>query len=250
MIALVGVDGSGKTTAARWLARELTSRGTPARYFECAGGRPVIDGLAHRLGRRDGPDLLGRHGYLAIEATIRWIAITRAIVLSTLTRRVAVLDRYTFCQYALIGARADGNRLPRSLDRVGTSGLVGPGKAAHSRSEGLVRLLYAPFPRPDATFYLDLPPAQAAHRVELRGRDHEEPSYVAAFAAAYQSLPEFADFTAIDASQPADVVQRVLADAGFGVVTGIDGDEGRLWVWPAGVRPTVPRPSPRELAED
>ena len=44
--------------------------------------------------------------------------------------------------------------------------------------------------------------------------------------------------------------QRALATAGFGVVTGIDGDEGRLWVWPAGVRPQVPRPSPRELAED
>ncbi|WP_035920440.1 hypothetical protein [Frankia sp. QA3] len=44
--------------------------------------------------------------------------------------------------------------------------------------------------------------------------------------------------------------QRALAAAGFGVLTGIDGDEGRLWVWSAGVRPTVPRPSPRELAED
>jgi dTMP kinase len=142
MIVLLGVDGSGKTTAARRLTDELIARGTPARYFECAGGRPVIDGLAHRLGRRDGPALLGRHGYLAVEATIRWLAITRAIVLSALTRRVAVLDRYTYCQYALIRARADGS-LRRSPGRAGTSGLVGPGKAARSRrSEGLVRLYW------------------------------------------------------------------------------------------------------------
>ncbi|MGW4527866.1 hypothetical protein [Amycolatopsis sp. NPDC004378] len=44
--------------------------------------------------------------------------------------------------------------------------------------------------------------------------------------------------------------QLVLADAGFRAVTGIDGDEGGLAVWPAGVRPQVPRPSPRAMAED
>ncbi|WP_101836011.1 hypothetical protein [Frankia canadensis] len=43
--------------------------------------------------------------------------------------------------------------------------------------------------------------------------------------------------------------RHALGAAGFGVVTGVD-DKGGLWVWPAGVRPVVPRPSPRELAED
>lgn len=42
--------------------------------------------------------------------------------------------------------------------------------------------------------------------------------------------------------------RQVLAAAGFGVVTGAE-DDGGLWVWPVGVRPVVPRPSPRELAE-
>lgn len=44
--------------------------------------------------------------------------------------------------------------------------------------------------------------------------------------------------------------QLVLADAGLRTVTGLDGDEGGLAVWPAGVRPKVPRPSPRTMAED
>ncbi|MEX5636406.1 hypothetical protein [Parafrankia sp. FMc2] len=42
--------------------------------------------------------------------------------------------------------------------------------------------------------------------------------------------------------------RHVLAAAGFGVVIGVE-DGGGLWVWPVGVRPVVPRPSPRELAE-
>lgn len=44
--------------------------------------------------------------------------------------------------------------------------------------------------------------------------------------------------------------QHVLVDAGFRAVAGIDGDDGGLQVWPVGVRPRVPRPSPRAMAED
>jgi hypothetical protein len=44
--------------------------------------------------------------------------------------------------------------------------------------------------------------------------------------------------------------QLVLAAVGFRAVAGIDGDDGGLQVWPAGVRPGVPRPSPRTIAED
>ena len=60
MIALVGVDGSGKSTQARALARRLTAAGVPASYFENAGGRPLWNRLARAVGRRDGPALFGR----------------------------------------------------------------------------------------------------------------------------------------------------------------------------------------------
>src|SRR5262245_29385128 len=119
MIALVGVDGSGKTTAARRLAQELNAAGARARYFENGGGRPLIDPLARRLGRPDGRQLLGWRGYLAVEASIRWAALARAVALSTLTRRVAVLDRYAYCQYALIRARGDGCSPPPTADIPG-----------------------------------------------------------------------------------------------------------------------------------
>lgn len=42
--------------------------------------------------------------------------------------------------------------------------------------------------------------------------------------------------------------QRVLITAGFRAFAGID--DGGVEVWPPGVRPRVPRPSPRSMAED
>jgi hypothetical protein len=39
VIALVGIDGSGKTTQAHRLAATLTAQGTPATYWQNAAGR-------------------------------------------------------------------------------------------------------------------------------------------------------------------------------------------------------------------
>ena len=226
MIVLIGVDGSGKSTAARRLAQDLTAAGNPARYFENAGGRPIIDALAHRLGCRDGRHLLGHRLHLAVEATIRWLAIARAIVVSTVTRRVAIMDRYTYCQYALIRVRAAGasgpspgedQPVPRNAAEPTRTDARVQGQrrsqAVHpatTPAECLIRRLYSPFPGPDATFYLAVPPDEAARRVQLRGRDVEDPLYLAAFAAAYRSLPEFPNWTLIDASTDADSVAAAI----------------------------------------
>jgi dTMP kinase len=222
MIALVGVDGSGKSTTARRLAQELTVTGTPARYFENGGGRPIMDGLAHRLGRRDGRHLLGRRPYLAIEVSFRALAISRAVILTMLTRQVAIMDRYTYCQYAIMRARGDSTldptacsnvdadtqpreRLDAPADRPRPQPPVEETEARRGgHAERLVRLLYAAFPKPDVTFYLALPADEAANRVELRGRDLEDPAYLAALDEAYRALPEFAEFKVLDASGPVE----------------------------------------------
>lgn len=85
IIALVGIDGSGKTTHSRWLARELTTSGTPAFYFENAGGRPPLNWLARRLGRADAPALFGARGFLVIESSVRFLSILRAVLWSRAT---------------------------------------------------------------------------------------------------------------------------------------------------------------------
>ncbi|AEV82163.1 thymidylate kinase [Actinoplanes sp. SE50] len=190
-IALVGIDGSGKTTQARMLAAAMTRAGTPARYRQNAGGRARLGRLAVRLGREDAVGLLGRRGLLLMESVLRWLAIARTLLRRAVRREVTVMDRYAVCQYASVRAHR--------------------GTAAAERR---ARLAYRVFPRPDVTLFLAVDPGVARARIELRGRDSESLEYLTAADMAYRQLPEFAEFTVIDANgspdQVFDAVQRAL----------------------------------------
>jgi dTMP kinase len=188
VIALVGIDGSGKTTQAHLLAAWLTVSGIPAAYWQNAGGRRWFGRLAHRFGRPDAQALLGRRLMLTVEAVLRWLAIARALVWSRLTGRVAVMDRYAPCQYASIRAHGAGR-------------------------ERLARLAYRLFPPPEVTFFLAVPPEEAYRRIELRGADHERYAFLTAAAAAYEALPEAETFVRIDATGPPGAVQEELRRA-------------------------------------
>ena len=183
-VALVGIDGSGKTTQAHRLAEELAAQGLPARYRRNAGGRRWFGRLAAALGRRDGEELLGRRLMLFVESLLRWLAIVRTLLRRSVTREVAVMDRYASCQYASLRARGAGERTARAAYRL--------------------------FPRPDVTFLLAVDPAIAYDRIEARAYDHEEMSYLHDLTAAYQSLPEYANFVVIDANGTPDEVSAAL----------------------------------------
>jgi dTMP kinase len=183
-VALVGIDGSGKTTQAHRLAGAL---GVP--YRRNAGGRRWFGRLAVALGRRDAEDLLGRRLMLFVESVLRWLAILRTLLRRTVTGGTVVMDRYAVCQYASL--RAHGAR-----------------PAAERRA----RLVYRLFPRPDITVLLAVDPAVAYERVESRGYDHEEISYLRAAAAAYRDLPEYPGFVVVDANgTPDEVAARLRA---------------------------------------
>lgn len=186
-MALIGIDGAGKSTQARWLADWLDATGTPARYHRNAAGRVFFGRLAQRLGRRDAEDLLGVRLFLLVETLLRGLVIGRAVLLSRLTGTVAVMDRYTYCQYTSITVR--GGR------------------------PGLARLLFRLLPRPDLVCYLAVPPAVAQARVEARGKDHEELDYLIASDLAYRALPEADRFTVVDAGADPSAVQASLRAA-------------------------------------
>ena len=194
-IALVGIDGSGKTTQAHVLATALADRGLPASYRRNAGGRRWFGRLAARLGRRDGEHLLGRKGMLLVESVLRWLSILRTLLRRKITGEIAVMDRYAVCQYASIRAHAKTPR-PERLNRA----------------ERRARLAYRVFPRPDVTFLLAVDPAVAYDRIERRGYDHEEMSYLEAASAAYRGLPEYPQFVVIPANgTPAETAAALLA---------------------------------------
>jgi dTMP kinase len=186
-VALVGVDGSGKTTQAHRLAGELAAQGLPAVYRRNAGGRRWFGRLATALGRRDAEELIGRRTMLFVESVLRWLAILRNLLRRAVTRELTVMDRYAFCQYASLRARS-----------------------AHASAERRARLAYRLFPDPDVTFLLTVDPAVAYERIEARGYDHEEMSYLRAASAAYRSLPEHDRFVVIDANGTPDQVSTAL----------------------------------------
>jgi dTMP kinase len=186
-IALIGIDGSGKTTQAHRLADDLAAAGHRAVYRRNAGGRHWFGRLAPRFGRTDGDDLLGRRGMLLAESVLRWLAMVRTLLRRMVTGETAVMDRYAYCQYASLRARA-----------------------AHRSAERRARLAYRLFPAPDVTFLLAVDPAVAYARIEARGTDHEEMDYLRAADAAYRSLPEFSRFVVIDANGTPDQVAASL----------------------------------------
>jgi dTMP kinase len=187
-VALIGIDGSGKTTQAHRLAAALTAAGCPADYWQNAGGRRWFSRLAQRLGQRDAQRLLGRHGMLLAELVLRWLAIARALVRSALRRRIAVMDRYAVCQYASIRAHQGGRRWER-----------------------LARAVYRLFPPADVTFLLSVDPTRAYERIEARATDHEPLGFLLAADAAYRALPEYPSFVVIDANGTPDEVSQAIA---------------------------------------
>lgn len=197
IIAIVGIDGAGKTTQAQLLAGWLRVHGHPADYWQNAGGRRWFGRLARLFGRRDAQGLLGVGGMLFMELTLRWLAVARAVIQSRSRRRIAVMDRYSWCQYASV--RTHCRMAGRTRDERKRTG-----------RERWARQWYSVFPDPDLTIFLAVRPGRAYARVETRGTDHEDLDYLAAADAAYRSLPEFASFQVIDANGDHAEVQYAM----------------------------------------
>ncbi|GAB7039758.1 MULTISPECIES: dTMP kinase [Catenuloplanes] len=190
IVALIGVDGSGKTTQAHRLADALTEAGLLADYQQNAGGRAWFGRVAQRIGAGDAQHLFGRRGWPVVESVLRWLAIARTLARTRRSGRIAVMDRYSYCQYASIRTQ------------------LGRGRVA----ERLARFAYRLFPAPDVTFLLVVSPGAAYRRIEARGTDHETIEYLTRASASYASLPEHDSFVLIDGDGTEDeVAAEILA---------------------------------------
>jgi dTMP kinase len=167
LIVLLGIDGAGKSTAAREVGELLP--GTPVLVLGNYSGRKTISALARRFG-------------VSLPAQIADVLETAVRVFNVLLNHlraarfdgVVIMDRHLYCQLALRKAR--GIRRRRALS-------------------ALLRLL----PPAQAVVYFDVTAEQAHERITLRGEDQEDLEDLQKFRLGYSALAWYPGFTSIDA---------------------------------------------------
>jgi dTMP kinase len=181
-ILLIGIDGSGKSTAARALSHALLARGQQAVMLRTPGGRRTMTAWWSALRWAPGPGLQD-----LLESVVRVYNLLANEVRMRRFDGVVILDRGLECQLALREARGlrRGTALP-----------------------WLQRLL----PAPDAVVHFDLPVEVALARIDARGTDAETVEGLGALADAYRRSPDVASFTVLDADRsPRHILDDLLA---------------------------------------
>ncbi|GIG67924.1 dTMP kinase [Phytomonospora endophytica] len=187
LIAVVGIDGAGKTSQAHELAGWLRGGDWHVRYVPNQTLLPVrraLDRIAVEDGLGDHTELLDADTMRLLASGARLAALHDALVEPA---PVTVVDRYTYCQYAAARLLKAGN-------------------------EDVLRRLNRELPTPDLTLYLDIEPVEAQRRIKARGVDEETLEFLGGFRDAYRSLPEYESFTIIDAGGDFGTVQGFLRE--------------------------------------
>jgi dTMP kinase len=180
LIVLTGIDGSGKSTAARALVSAARAEGRNALLLSNHAGRRSMSLLAQRLGIQ-WPHRLAD----TAETTLRVINVLISHAKASRFDGLVVMDRHLHCQLALRAAK----KLPRGR---------------------LLPWLLSVLPVPDAVVHLDVEPVLAYQRILARGTDTETLADLVALRAAYRAMPEYAGFLQLDADcPPTDVVDRL-----------------------------------------
>ena len=188
LIVLTGIDGSGKTTAARSVVAAARSAGKDALLLSNYAGRRRMSLLGARFGVHVPPRLAD-----AVETVIRSANVLMSHARAHRHPGLVIMDRHLYCQLALRHAR----QLPR--------GRVLP-------------FILAKLPTPNLVLHLVITPEQAHQRILARGTDAETLEELDSFRAAYRAIPEYAQFTELAADgTPDEVLAKLtlaIADAG------------------------------------
>jgi dTMP kinase len=204
LIVLTGIDGSGKTTAARSVVAAVRTAGEDALLLSNYAGRRRMSLLSARFGVQLPPRLAD-----AIETVIRTANVLLSHARAYRHPGLVIMDRHLYCQLALREAR----QLPRGR---------------------LLPFILGKLPKPDLVVHLVITPEQAHERVLARGTDAETLEELDLFRAAYQSIPEYARFTELEADgTPDDVLAKLtlaIADAGGTSAAQAAADGGKAMV--------------------
>ncbi|MGJ9403843.1 dTMP kinase [Arthrobacter sp. KK5.5] len=183
-IVVVGIDGAGKTTAARALVAREQAAGRPAQLLRNPGGRRWLSRRAETLGLAVPPPSADR-----FETVVRTANVIAAHLRALAFGGTSVMDRHLVCQLVL--RRVRGLPSGRALG-----------------------WLAGALPRPDAVVLLDVPPEIGHARVLARGEDSETPAYLSAARTHYLSLAAEHGWHLVDATgSPDEVAGRIEAVA-------------------------------------
>ena len=182
LIVLTGIDGAGKTTAARALVDAARQAQTGALLLGNYAGRRSMSLLSDSLGVH-----LPRALADVIETAIRSFNVLVSHRRARRFRGLVVMDRDLHCQLAL--------------------------RHMHGLARGrLLPLLIRALPQPDLVIYLDVEPRVAHKRILARGTDSERIEDLEALRQAYLALPEFPGFTCVPANgPPSELLARLQA---------------------------------------
>lgn len=196
LVTLSGMDGSGKTTAARHLVSVLESRGYAADYF-----------YGHRISYQAG----GTHVSFAIGLRFFWRHVGRSLVeLDRHPRVKALFDALTLLDYLLVLRRLSAILAPGKIvitDRYVADAI------AYLRFLGATRrsiegLMVGASVEPDLSFLFDIDPGTAFGRKQEQTLEE-----LYRFAEAYADLRGLLRFVCIDARDNMDGVRRQLERA-------------------------------------
>lgn len=181
VIVLVGIDGAGKTTAARELGK-LLEPSIPTLVLANYSGRRTMTGWAEWFGATVPARVLD-----FTESLIRSANVVSNHVRSRSFEGVVIMDRHLHCQQALRSARG-----------------LRPGL--------FLAAMTALLPAPDAVVFLDVSPEEAHRRIKLRGTDTETLEDLRAYRAGYLRLPELHGFHRVAADKSLLTVLDDLQD--------------------------------------
>ncbi|SDW76362.1 dTMP kinase [Arthrobacter sp. cf158] len=180
LIVLTGIDGSGKTTAARALVDSARAEGRSALLLSNHAARRRMSVLSERFGWQLPPRIAD-----FIETGVRLFNVLVNHARAQRFDGLVVMDRHLHCQLALRQANGlqRGRLIPRLLEKL---------------------------PTPDLHVHFDVDPRLAHQRVTARGTDKESLAHLEAFREAYRSLPEYENFVEVDADgEPGEVLAQL-----------------------------------------